>query len=152
MLCGTGAPWAGVVLDPAFPALPASQGSTPARHIAAHLVVSNDDVRGDDASTEATRRFYDEYTAVMDLPADFYLQTVQRVFQDHALPRGVLTSRDRRVDPAAIERTALLTIEGERDDICPPGQTAAARALGGGRPVAKRAHHLQANGGHNGLF
>jgi poly(3-hydroxybutyrate) depolymerase len=122
------------------------------RHIAAHLGLFNDHVRGDDASTEATRRFYDEYTAVMDLPADFYLQTVQRVFQDHALPRGVLTSRDRRVDPAAIERTALLTIEGERDDICAPGQTAAAHALCSGLPVAKRAHHVQSKVGHYGLF
>jgi poly(3-hydroxybutyrate) depolymerase len=123
-----------------------------ARHIAAHLDLFNDHVCGDAASAEATRRFYDEYTAVMDLPADFYLQTIQCVFQDHMLPRGVLTSRGRRVDPAAVERTALLTIEGERDDICAPGQTAAAHALCSGLPAAKRAHHVQSKVGHYGLF
>jgi poly(3-hydroxybutyrate) depolymerase len=122
------------------------------RHVAAHVDMFKNRVRGDDASAEATRRFYDEYTAVMDLPADFYLQTVQRVFQDHALARGALTSRGRRVDPAAVERTALLTIEGERDDICAPGQTAAAHALCSGLPAAKRAHHLQSEVGHYGLF
>jgi len=122
------------------------------RHIAAHLDLFNDHVQGDGASADATRRFYDEYTAVMDLPADFYLQTVRHVFKEHALPRGVLTSRDRRVDPAAIERTALLTIEGERDDICAPGQTAAAHDLCSALPAAKRARYVQPKVGHYGLF
>jgi poly(3-hydroxybutyrate) depolymerase len=122
------------------------------RHIAAHLSLFKHRVRGDGPSAEATRLFYDEYTAVMDLPADFYLQTLERVFQIHALPCGTLTSRNRRVDPAAIERTALLTIEGERDDICAPGQTDAARALCSGLPDSRKAHHLQSEVGHYGIF
>jgi len=122
------------------------------RHIAAHLGLFKHRVCGDDASAEVTRAFYNEYTAVMDLPADFYLQTLERVFQDHALPRGTLTSRSRRVKPAAIERTALLTIEGERDDICAPGQTVAAHALCCRLPDSKKAHHLQSEVGHYGIF
>ena len=81
------------------------------------------------ASADAHRRFYDEYGAVMDLPAEFYLETVQRVFQEHDLPRGELTWHGRTVRPAAIRRTALLTVEGERDDICAIGQTMAALDL-----------------------
>jgi poly(3-hydroxybutyrate) depolymerase len=122
------------------------------RHIAAHLELFKHRVRGDGARAAATRVFYDEYTAVMDLPADFYLQTVERVFQDHALPRGTLTSRNRRVDPAAIEHTALLTIEGELDDICAPGQTVAAHALCSTLPDSKKAHHVQSAVGHYGIF
>ena len=101
---------------------------------------------------EATRTFYEEYMAVADLPAEFYLETVQRVFQTYDLPRGELLFRGRRVDPSAIRRTALVTIEGERDDICAVGQTLAAHDLCSRlRPYRKR-HHMQAGVGHYGVF
>ena len=89
---------------------------------------------------------------MLDLPAEFYLETVERVFQEAHLARGVLTMRNRRVNPWAIRRTALLTVEGERDDICSVGQTAAAHDLCGSlRPYLKR-HHHQAGVGHYGVF
>ena len=101
---------------------------------------------------QVTKAFYDEYFAVLDLTAEFYLETVRRVFQEHALPHGKLTWRSERVDPRAIRRTALLTVEGERDDICSVGQTVAAHDLCSGlRPYRKR-HHLQAGVGHYGVF
>jgi poly(3-hydroxybutyrate) depolymerase len=96
--------------------------------------------------------FYDEYLAVNDLPADFYLETVEKVFQTHDLPRGRLTWGDRTVDPAAIRRTALMTVEGERDDICAVGQTVAAQDLCRSvRPYLK-SHHVQTGVGHYGVF
>ncbi|HEX4583206.1 MAG TPA: polyhydroxyalkanoate depolymerase [Burkholderiaceae bacterium] len=96
--------------------------------------------------------FYDEYLAVNDLPAEFYLETVDKVFQAHALARGKLTWNWRRVDPAAIRRTALMTVEGERDDICAVGQTVAAQDLCSNvRPYLKT-HHIQTGVGHYGVF
>jgi polyhydroxyalkanoate depolymerase len=101
---------------------------------------------------EATRAFYDEYFSVLDLPAEFYLQTVRTMFQDQTLARGRYEWRGRRVEPRAIRRTALLTVEGEKDDICGIGQTLAAHDICGGlRPYLKR-HHLQAGVGHFGVF
>lgn len=109
-------------------------------------------VEGDAEGALARRRFYEEYFAVMDLPAEFYLETVHRVFQDHALPRGALRVGGRRVRPEAMRRTALLTVEGERDDICGIGQTMAALDLCANvRPSMKR-HHLQTGVGHYGVF
>ena len=106
----------------------------------------------DTAAAAARRRFYEEYFAVMDLPAEFYLETVHAVFQDHALPRGTLRVAGRRVRPEAMRRTALLTVEGERDDICGIGQTMAALDLCANvRPSMKR-HHLQTGVGHYGVF
>jgi poly(3-hydroxybutyrate) depolymerase len=122
------------------------------RHVSAQFDLFKHLVRGDGESAEATRRFYDEYCSVMDLPADFYLETVQRVFQEHALPLGTFESRGRRVEPAAIEKTALLTVEGERDDICAPGQTLAAHDLCTRIPASKKANHLQPQVGHYGVF
>jgi poly(3-hydroxybutyrate) depolymerase len=122
------------------------------RHARAHLDQFQNLVKGDGESAATHRRFYDEYLAVMDLPAEFYLQTVQKVFQDHDLPRGVLTWRNRPVEPAAIRRTALFTVEGELDDICAIGQTMAALDLCKNlRPAMKR-HHLQTGVGHYGVF
>jgi len=96
--------------------------------------------------------FYDEYLAVNDLPAEFYLETVEKVFQTHDLPRGKLTWGARKVDPAAIRRTALMTVEGERDDICAVGQTVAAQDLCRNvRPYLK-SHHIQTGVGHYGVF
>jgi len=100
----------------------------------------------------ATRTFYEEYMAVADLPAEFYLETVERVFQTYDLPRGELHFRGRRVDPSAIRRTALVTIEGERDDICSVGQTVAAQDLCSSLKLFMRTHYIQPNVGHYGVF
>ena len=96
--------------------------------------------------------FYEEYFAMADLPAEFYLETVRTVFQEHALPRGVLRYQGRLVDPAAIRRTALFTIEGEKDDICAVGQTLAAQELCTGIRATMRLHHVQTAVGHYGVF
>jgi poly(3-hydroxybutyrate) depolymerase len=122
------------------------------RHVTAHVDHYNHLVRGDGESAAAHRRFYDEYLSVMDLPADFYLQTIRRVFQDHDLPLGNFVSRGRSVEPAAIERTALLAVEGENDDICAVGQTSAALDLCSGLTGGKKQHHLQPKVGHYGVF
>jgi poly(3-hydroxybutyrate) depolymerase len=122
------------------------------RHFGAHMRMFNHLIKGDGDSADAHRRFYDEYMSVMDLTAEFYLETVEVVFQHHALPRGRWRSRDRLVEPAAIEKTALLTVEGELDDISAVGQTKAAHALCTGLPAARRAHHEQKNVGHYGIF
>jgi poly(3-hydroxybutyrate) depolymerase len=116
------------------------------RELYGHLVNSNRE------KAQATKSFYDEYFAVLDLTAEFYLETVRLVFQENALPLGKLEWRGRRVDPRAIRRTMLLTVEGERDDICAVGQTLAAHELCVGlRPYMKR-HHMQAGVGHYGVF
>jgi poly(3-hydroxybutyrate) depolymerase len=122
------------------------------RHITAHVDLFRHLVRGDGESAAATRAFYDEYMSVMDLPADFYLQTVRRVFQQHALPLGTFESRGRPVEPKAIERTALLTVEGENDDICAVGQTSAAHDLLSGLPDGRKSRYIQPKVGHYGVF
>ena len=122
------------------------------RHIGAHLGQFRALVSGNDEAAAAHRRFYGEYQAVMDLPAEFYLETVKRVFQDHDLPLGRFTYRGETVRPEAIRRTALLTVEGERDDICANGQTMAALDLCSGVPISMRRHHLQLGVGHYGVF
>ncbi|MFQ5348010.1 MAG: polyhydroxyalkanoate depolymerase [Rhodothalassiaceae bacterium] len=109
-------------------------------------------VAGDGESAEATRAFYEEYRSVMDLTAEFYLQTVETVFQQHALPRGVFRHRDRRVDPGAIRRTPLLCIEGEHDDISGLGQTRAALDLACNLAPDRRHYHLAREVGHYGIF
>jgi len=122
------------------------------RHVSAHWKMFHSLVRGDGDTAAATRAFYKEYSSVMDLPADFYLHTIKRVFHDHDLPEGRLRVRGNRVEPAAIERTALMTVEGERDDICGPGQTVAAHRLCSRLPPARQCHHLQPKVGHFGVF
>ena len=109
-------------------------------------------VQGDNDSADKHDKFYDEYLSVMDLTAEFYLQTVQEVFIKHALARGVFSHRDISVEPAAISRTALMTVEGERDDISGFGQTLAAHDLCTGLPYSMRLHHLQPGVGHYGIF
>ena len=101
---------------------------------------------------DTIRTFYDEYLAVNDLPAEFYLETVEKVFQTYDLAVGKLTYRGRLVNPAAIRRTALLTVEGERDDICSIGQTMAAQDLCSGLRPYRKTHHIQAGVGHYGVF
>jgi len=122
------------------------------RHLGAHRELYQHLVDGDGESAMVVKAFYDEYFAVLDLTAEFYLETVEYVFQEHRLARGVLDFQGRRVDPAAIRKTALLTVEGERDDICSPGQTFPAHDLCSNiRPMRKR-HHLQPGVGHYGVF
>jgi poly(3-hydroxybutyrate) depolymerase len=107
---------------------------------------------GELEKAETIRVFYDEYLAVNDLPAEFYLETVEKVFQTYDLPLGKLTYRGRKVDPKAIRRTALMTVEGERDDICSIGQTLAAQDMCSNlRPMLKT-HHVQTGVGHYGVF
>jgi len=124
----------------------------PDRHVESHVQYYRHLVRGDGESAQSHRRFYDEYNAVMDLPAEYYLETVERVFHEHLLPRGRLAVRGERVRPEAIRRSALFTIEGEADDISGPGQTRAAHALCKGIPARAREHYLAPDVGHYGIF
>jgi poly(3-hydroxybutyrate) depolymerase len=107
---------------------------------------------GEVEKAKVIQDFYDEYFAVMDLSAEFYLETIREVFQEHALPLGNLTLRGRKVDPGAIRKTALLTVEGERDDICSIGQTMAAQNLCTGLPPYMKRHYMQPAVGHYGVF
>ena len=109
-------------------------------------------VDGDVEKDDALRVFYDEYLAVNDLPAEFYLETVEKVFQTYDLPLGKLSYKDRIVNPAAIRRTALMTVEGERDDICSVGQTVAAQDLCSSIRPYMKTHHVQTGVGHYGVF
>jgi poly(3-hydroxybutyrate) depolymerase len=122
------------------------------RHIEAHRNLFLNLVKGDGDSAQKHREFYDEYLAVMDLAAEFYLQTVETVFVRHALPKGEMTHRGVRIDPAKIRRVALLTIEGEHDDISGVGQTEAAHRLCVNIPAERKAHWLQPAVGHYGVF
>ena len=121
------------------------------RHVNAHMRQFEHLVKGDDDSADGHRAFYDEYLAVMDLNAEFYLQTIEVVFKEHLLPRGQWVSRGRKIDPAAIE-TALMTVEGELDDISGIGQTKAAHALTPNIPGARHVHWEQPRVGHYGIF
>jgi poly(3-hydroxybutyrate) depolymerase len=137
---------------PGFLQLAAFVSMNPDRHLSAHIDQFNNLVKGDADSAEAHNAFYREYTAVMDLPGEFYLQTIRTVFQDHDLARGTMVWRSQKVQPAAIARTALFTIEGELDDICAYGQTLAAHGLCSGLPDSKKHNLLQAGAGHYGIF
>jgi poly(3-hydroxybutyrate) depolymerase len=122
------------------------------RHLDAHRQMFEHLVSGDGDSADKHREFYDEYLAVMDLAAEFYLQTVETVFVRHALPKGEMTHRGTKVDPSRIRRVALLTIEGEHDDISGLGQTQAAHRLCTSIPADKKAHYMQPSVGHYGVF
>jgi poly(3-hydroxybutyrate) depolymerase len=122
------------------------------RHMQSYRELFDHLVRGDDEAAEKKRAFYEEYRAVMDIPAEFYLQTVKTVFQDHALPKGEMIARWHPVRPENIKRTALLCIEGELDDICGVGQTNAALALATRLPDGMKHYHLQKGVGHYGVF
>jgi poly(3-hydroxybutyrate) depolymerase len=137
---------------PGFVQLAAFMSMNIDRHVKAHRELYENLANGEAEKAAIIKAFYDEYFAVLDLTAEFYLETVRLIFQEHALPRGRLDYRGRRVDPAAIRRTMLFTVEGERDDICAVGQTVAAHDLCGNlRPYLKR-HHMQAGVGHYGVF
>jgi poly(3-hydroxybutyrate) depolymerase len=137
---------------PGFVQLAAFMSMNIERHLKAHRELYDNLAKGEHEKAQVTKAFYDEYFAVLDLTAEFYLETVRLVFQEHLLPAGQLEFRGERVEPRAIKRTMLLTVEGERDDICAVGQTAAAHELCSGlRPYLKR-HHMQPGVGHYGVF
>lgn len=145
-------PGAGRKVYPGFVQLFAFMSMNMERHVKAHRDLYQHLAAGRIEEAEAIMTFYDEYFAVLDLPAEFYIETVKAVFQQASLAKGELTHRGRKVNPNAIRRTALLTVEGERDDICSVGQTAAAHTLCNGlRPHLKR-HHYQVGVGHYGTF
>jgi polyhydroxyalkanoate depolymerase len=137
---------------PGFVQLVAFMSMNVERHVKAHKELYENLANGELEKAAVTKAFYDEYFAVLDLTAEFYLETVQLIFQDHALPLGKLEWHGQKVDPTAIRKTMLLTVEGERDDICAVGQTVAAHELCSKlRPYLKR-HHMQAGVGHYGVF
>jgi len=137
---------------PGFVQLAAFMSMNIERHVKAHRELYENLANGEREKAQATKSFYDEYFAVLDLTAEFYLETVSLVFQEHALPLGVLQYQGQRVEPKAIRRTMLLTVEGEKDDICAVGQTVAAHDLCSSlRPYLKR-HYVQAGVGHYGVF
>ncbi|MEA3025560.1 MAG: poly(3-hydroxybutyrate) depolymerase, partial [Alphaproteobacteria bacterium] len=137
---------------PGFVQLAAFMSMNIERHIKAHRELYENLRLGELEKAKLTKDFYDEYFAVLDLSAEFYLETVQWVFQEHRLPMGTLQWQGEKVEPRAIRRTALLTVEGEKDDICAVGQTLAAHELCSSlRPYRKR-HHMQAGVGHYGVF
>jgi poly(3-hydroxybutyrate) depolymerase len=145
-------PGGGRKVYPGFVQLFAFMSMNMERHVNAHRDLYQHLSAGRDEDAEAIMKFYDEYFAVLDLPAEFYLETVKIVFQDASLAKGELKYRGQKVNPSAIRRTALLTVEGERDDICSVGQTASAHLLCNGlRPHLKR-HHYQVGVGHYGTF
>ena len=124
----------------------------PSRHFMSHWEFYSDLVKGDLEDADAHRKFYDEYNAVLDMPAKYYLDTIKTVFQEFLLPRGKWKVKGEPVIPAAIRKTALLSIEGELDDISGLGQTAAAHDLCTGIPKAKHAHITVQGAGHYGIF
>ena len=137
---------------PGFVQLSAFMSMNKDRHVNAFKEYYQHIIDDEFDKAEVTRTFYEEYMAVADLSADFYLETVRLVFQEYALPKGELMFRGRRVNPAAIRRTALITIEGERDDICAIGQTLAAQDLASSLRPYMRTHYVQPNVGHYGVF
>jgi polyhydroxyalkanoate depolymerase len=143
---------AGRRVYPGFVQLSAFMTMNMDRHLKAHRELYENIAKGETAKAATTKAFYDEYFAVLDLAAEFYLETVKLVFQDHALPLGEMTYEGQKIEPAAIRRTMLFTVEGEKDDICAVGQTLAAHDLCTSlRPYRKR-HHMQAGVGHYGVF
>jgi poly(3-hydroxybutyrate) depolymerase len=145
-------PGAGRKVYPGFLQLGGFMSMNLGNHMMSHWEMFKHLVRGDDASADATKDFYDEYRSVCDMTAEFYLQTISVVFQTHALPKGEMMHRGRRVDPAAISNVALLAIEGERDDISGLGQTKAALTIATSLDPAKKRYFMAEGAGHYGIF
>ena len=143
---------AGRQVYPGFMQLASFMSMNLERHIVANFRQFRALMTDDAGAALLHRKFYDEYFAVMDLTAEFYLETVQKIFQDHELPQGVLEWQGQTVDPSKIGNTALLTIEGERDDICAAGQTSAALTLCCGLALDQKQSYVQAGVGHYGVF
>ncbi|MFD0933676.1 polyhydroxyalkanoate depolymerase [Methylobacterium trifolii] len=143
---------AGRRVYPGFMQVSAFMSMNPKRHVQGHADLFWHMVNGETDKADAIESFYDEYFAVLDLAAEFYLETVKTVFQDYTLAKNELTYRGGELDMRAVRRTALMTVEGERDDICAVGQTMAAHDLCTSLPPHMRTHHLQAGVGHYGVF
>jgi poly(3-hydroxybutyrate) depolymerase len=137
---------------PGFIQLQSFISMNPERHFSEHVRLFQNLVKGDNEAAAAHRKFYDEYLSVMDVTAEFYLQTVDRVFQKHDLPNGTFSWHGKHVKTQAITKTALLTIEGELDDISAPGQTRPALDLCSSLPASMKQAHLQIGVGHYGIF
>lgn len=145
-------PGSGRLVYPGFLQLAGFMSINLERHYQAHVEIYKDLINENTENAERQKRFYDEYFSVMDLPAEFYIQTIREVFPNYSLARGQLVSRGRKVNPADITKCALLGIEGEKDDISGIGQTEAALALCASIPNARKHYHLQKDVGHYGVF
>jgi poly(3-hydroxybutyrate) depolymerase len=145
-------PGAGRKVFPGFLQLAGFMTMNLGSHLISHWEMFKHLVVGDEEGAGSTRKFYDEYRSVCDMTSEFYLQTVDRVFQKHLLPQGLLMHRGRKADPAAIRDTPLLAIEGERDDISGLGQTKAALDIATARPEAKKQYFMAKDVGHYGIF
>lgn len=145
-------PGAGRKVYPGFLQLGGFMSMNLGSHMMSHYEMFKHLVRGDETSADATKEFYEEYRSVCDMTAEFYLQTIDVVFQNHALPKGEMMHRGRRVDPSAIRDVALLAIEGERDDISGLGQTKAALTIATKLPAAKKKYYMAEGAGHYGIF
>jgi poly(3-hydroxybutyrate) depolymerase len=145
-------PGAGRRVYPGFLQLTGFMTMNLGNHMMSHWEMFKHLVRGDGESADATKDFYDEYRSVCDMTAEYYMQTIDQVFQAHALPRGVMTHRGRAVDPAAITDIGILAIEGERDDISGLGQTKAALTIATQLPEEKKRYYMAEGVGHYGIF
>jgi poly(3-hydroxybutyrate) depolymerase len=147
-------PYPGMARDvyPGFLQLSGFMGMNLDRHLTAHRDLFHNLIKGDGDSADKHREFYDEFLAVMDLTAEYYLQTIETVFLDQALPKGEMLHRGERVDPSKIKRVALMTVEGEKDDISGLGQTEAAHTLSSDLSESMRERYVQADVGHYGVF
>ena len=147
-------PYPGVMrmVYPGFLQLSGFMGMNLERHVSAHRDLFHNLIKGDGDSADKHREFYDEYLAVMDLAAEYYLQTIETVFLEHRLPKGLMTHGNFLVDPSKIKNVALMTVEGEKDDISGVGQTFAAQKLCTNLADGRGEHHLQAGVGHYGVF
>ena len=145
-------PGAGRRVYPGFLQLASFMSMNLGNHMLSHYEMFKHLTAGDDESAQVSKDFYDEYRSVADMTAEFYLQTVEEVFQTHSLPEGTFTHRGERVDLGAIDRTAILAVEGERDDISGIGQTKAALGLATGLDDDKKQYYLAEGAGHYGIF
>jgi poly(3-hydroxybutyrate) depolymerase len=145
-------PGAGRKVYPGFMQLAGFMSMNLGNHLMSHWEMFKHLVDGDGESADATKDFYDEYRSVCDMTAEFYLQTVREVFQEHSLPRGAFEHRGKRIDPGAITDIGVLAIEGERDDISGVGQTKAALTISTGLPESLKKYYLAEGVGHYGIF
>ena len=145
-------PGAGRRVYPGFLQLAGFMSMNLGNHMMSHYELFKHLVQGEDLQADSTKAFYEEYRSVCDMTAEFYLQTIDVVFQDHALPKGEMLHRSRRVDPAAITDIAILAIEGEKDDISGLGQTKAALDIATSLPDAKKRYYMAEGAGHYGIF
>jgi poly(3-hydroxybutyrate) depolymerase len=143
---------AGRLVYPGFLQLFSFMAMNPEKHLQSHLDLFRHLADGDDGKADKIKAFYNEYLAVCDLPGQFYLETIQKVFLDHELAKGTMICRGKKVNPAVIRETALMTVEGGKDDIVAPGQTVAAHSLCSGLHKNQHFHYLQKEADHYGIF